>query len=92
VDFKTAQFLANTYLQHSLLLYSNLPSQSKDHAIRKPTRKDKLLMELPQRFRRGEAVELGRRLEIKERTVDDCLKRWLGTKMQKEDTGWCVKG
>lgn len=92
VDFKTAQILANTYLQHSLLLYSNLPSQSKDHAIRKPTRKDKLLMELPERFRRGEAVELGRRLEIKERTVDDCLKRWLGTKLQKEDTGWYVKG
>lgn len=90
-DFETARSLANIYLQHSLLLYSNLPSQTKEHAIRTPTRKDKLLMELPDRFRRGEAVELGRRLEIKERTVDDCLKRWLGTRLQKEDTGWYVK-
>jgi hypothetical protein len=90
-DFQTARTLAGIYLQHSLLLYSNLPSQSKDHAIRQPTRKDKLLLELPEKFRRSEAIELGRRLEIKERTVDECLKRWLGTKLQKEDTGWYVK-
>jgi hypothetical protein len=49
-------------------------------------------MELPEKFRRSEAIELGSRLEIKERTVDECLKRWLGTKLQKEDTGWYVNG
>lgn len=69
-DFENALILADIYLQHSLLVYKNLPSQGTSIEFKPTSPKTNFFKELPNEFERKEAVEIGAKLNIKERTVD----------------------
>lgn len=72
-DFENALTLAEVYLQHSLLVFKNLPKQG-EHIEFKPTSTKPLFYkQLPNEFERKEAIEIGAKLQIKERTVDNHL-------------------
>jgi hypothetical protein len=90
-DFQTALSLVEVYLQHSILMFNNLPNQSAQHGIKIKPKKEKFFDSLPEKFHRREAVEIGTKLGIKERTIDNTLKSWTGDFLQKEDTGIYVK-
>lgn len=71
-DFLNAYELMNTYKEHNLFMYSSLPKQSKAISVDKETF---FLNSLPASFARQRAVEIGKKLGMSERTVDNRLKR-----------------
>jgi len=74
-DFNNAIALADIYLEHSLLVYSNLPKQEYSINFKKTSPKFNFFKKLPDKFERKEAIKIGESLEIKERTVDDHLSK-----------------
>ena len=74
-DFENALVLANTYLEHSLLMYHNLPKQDDAQVFKGSTNKQKFYEQLPHKFKRAEAVDLGGRYKMSLRTVDNLLKK-----------------
>jgi hypothetical protein len=72
-------------------MFNNLPNQTAQHGIKIKPKKEKFFDSLPHKFHRKEAVEIGTKLGIKERTIDNTLKSWIGKLLQKEDTGVYVK-
>lgn len=70
-DFLCANELMETYKAHNLLMYGNLPKQSKSISVDKETF---FLNSLPTVFERKKAVEIGSKLGMKDRTVDNRLK------------------
>lgn len=75
-EFKTAQLLSNTYLEHSLTMFNRLPGKN-DHGINLSLKK--FYDNIPNgiTFTRAKAVENGLKLGIQERTIDLNLKRLL---------------
>lgn len=59
-DFDTAVNLADLYLQHSLLMFHNLPKQNDNAVFRSGDNKRKFFDALPSDFKRAEAIELGK--------------------------------
>lgn len=86
-DFENAIALVDVYIQHSILMFTNLPNQAAHHSVQNSPKKQKFYEELPPKFQRKEAVAIGERLGIKSRSVDNCLLKWLGTLLEKEDAG-----
>jgi hypothetical protein len=87
-DFESALSIIQTVFQHSIMIYSNLPGVTNEFKITKLSRKDQLLHNLPQQFQRKEAIEIGKKLSLSERTIDDLLtKKWLNKHIRKVDTG-----
>lgn len=87
-DFDSALRLAQMYLHHSLLMFSNLPSHKEVAPYLDGASKRKFFEQLPQEFQRKEAVILGEtRFELSKRTVDDILKLATGTKLEKLKAG-----
>jgi hypothetical protein len=87
-DFENAMTIIKTVFQHSIIIYSNLPGVQNEFKITKRTRKEQFLLDLPETFRRKEAVEIGGKLKISERTVDELITRkWLDIYVEKIDTG-----
>lgn len=74
-DFKNALELANVYLEHSLLMFNNLPKQQDQQVFQGSTNKLKFFEQLPQKFKRAEAVEMGLKYKMSTRTVDNLLNR-----------------
>jgi len=74
-DFENALVLINVYLDHSLLMYNNLPKQDDAQIFKGSTNKLKFYEQLPNKFKRAEAVELGSKHKISPRTVDNLLKK-----------------
>lgn len=68
-DFENALILADIYLEHSLLIYKNLPSQGSSIEFKATSPKMNFYKHLPQEFKRKKAIEIGAKLTIKERTV-----------------------
>jgi hypothetical protein len=91
-DVQIALVLTETFLQHSILIFSNLPGQDATYSVKNPPKKQKFLEALPDCFTRKEAVDIGKKAGFATRTVDYCLKKWEGVYIRKEDTGWYVKG
>ena len=89
IDFENAITIIKTVFQHSIIIYSNLPGVQNEFKITKRTRKEQFLQHLPEgEFRRKEALEIGQKLKISERTVDDLLnKKWMNIHVEKVDTG-----
>jgi len=73
-DFETGLLLTNTYLEHSLLLFSNLPKQGESKSFSKGSKKQIIFSSLPDEFKRIDAVELGKQQGLSPRTIDDLLK------------------
>ena len=86
-DFSTALQLAGIYLQHSLLMFNNLPKQSETTHFKTGGNKRHFFDTLPQEFTRQQAVELGRTFDLAARTVDDLLRNTLGKLLEKPKPG-----
>ena len=70
-DFNNAMVLVDVYLQHSILMFNNLPKQeAAESPIIKNTNKKQLLAALPNEFKRAEAIVLAAKYKIKPRTCD----------------------
>ncbi len=70
-DFNNSVALVDVFLQHSILMFNNLPKQEGATApVIKNTNKKQLLEAFPNEFKRAEAVELASKFKIKPRTCD----------------------
>ncbi|SKB55969.1 Protein of unknown function [Parapedobacter luteus] len=75
-DFLNAYELMNTYKEHNLFMYSSLPKQQP--RVTPANKKDMVFLEaLPNAFSRQKAIEIGEALDIKGRTVDYRLNKYL---------------
>jgi hypothetical protein len=86
-DFESAITLVSIYIQHSILMFANLPNKNAHHTINTSPKKQKFFDTLPDTFQRKEAIEIGESLGMKSRTIDTCLAKWVGEVLEKEDTG-----
>jgi hypothetical protein len=74
IDFNTALQLVEIYLQHSILMFNNLPKQNENLIFQGGDSKRRFFETLPQSFTRAEAVKLGSAFSLSARTVDDILR------------------
>lgn len=86
-DFSTALQLAGIYLQHSLLMFNNLPKQSESTHFKAGGNKRQFFEALPEEFTRHQAVDLGKTFDLATRTVDDLLRNGLGKLLEKPKPG-----
>ena len=86
-DFNTALLIVQTYLQHSLLMFNNLPKQNEAMQFHSGDGKRKFFETLPKEFTRKEATEIGTKYKLSARTVDDVLKSCLGVSLTKIKAG-----
>ena len=91
VDFETALTLTKVYLQHSIIMFNNLPKQGEQGPFKSGQNKKQFLETLPEHFQRKEAIELAKRFNIGERSVDTFLKACLGTYLELVKTGFYRK-
>ncbi len=87
LDFETALALIHVYLQHSIIMFENLPKQGEQGPFKSGENKKLFFDALPNEFQRKEAIEMGLIFNIKERTADNFLKACLGKYLIKSDTG-----
>lgn len=84
LDFETALSLTKTYLQHSIIMFNNLPKQSEQDVFKTGQNKKEFFDALPNKFQRKEAIELAVKFNMKERTTDtflkSCLSKYLNLK------------
>ncbi|MGN6419489.1 MAG: DUF3987 domain-containing protein [Pseudobacter sp.] len=71
-DFDTSMTLAKTYLQHSLVMLEGIPGSGVNQ-FRKSN--DKFTQQIPESFKREEAITIGKSLGLSERSVDRQLER-----------------
>lgn len=91
IDFETALTLIKTYLQHSIIMFENLPKQEEGSVFKSGQNKKQFFDALPQRFTRKEAVALATTFNIAERTVGSFLKSCLGKYLQQPEYGAYTK-
>jgi hypothetical protein len=86
-DFNTALAIAQTYLQHSLLMFNNLPKQNEVMSFQSGDSKRKFFEALPEAFTRKQATELGSQFKLSARSVDEILKTATGISLTKLKAG-----
>lgn len=86
-DFESAMILIKTYLQHSIIMFNNLPKQGEQGPFKSGQNKKLFFDSLPSRFTRKEAVELASTFNIAERTVGSFLKSCLGKYLEQPEYG-----
>jgi hypothetical protein len=86
-DFLAALSISEIYLEHSLLMFKNLNSNEEKIEYSMPNNKRLFLQKLPVEFSRKEAVEIGKKLQLSERTIDDFLKKSVPSLLEKVKTG-----
>jgi hypothetical protein len=91
VDFETALTLTKVYLQHSIIMFNNLPKQGEQGPFKSGQNKKQFLDTLPNRFSRKEAIELAKKFNMSERTVGSFLKNCLGNYLQQPEYGIYMK-
>ena len=72
-DFNSAMQLAEIFLQHSILMFNNLPKQQNATVFETGNHKRKFFDALPKEFARAEAVTLGQLHKLSPRSVDELL-------------------
>ena len=87
IDFETALTLIRTYLQHSIIMFENLPKQGEQGPFKSGENKMKFFEALPNKFQRKEAVEIAAKFDIGERSVGNFLKSCLGKYLTQPKTG-----
>jgi hypothetical protein len=90
-DFEIALELINTYLAHSVIMFNNLPKQGEQGPFKSGQNKKQFFDTLPYNFQRKEAIELAKRFNIGERSVDTFLKACLGKYLVQPKTGYYEK-
>jgi len=73
-DFQNAMLLSSVYLDHSILMFNNLPKQATSKHFRHGSNKQLLFDALPNEFKRMEAVAMGKTFDLSPRTVDEILR------------------
>lgn len=91
IDFETALTLTKTYIQHSIIMFTNLPKQREQGPFKSGENKKKFFDALPNKFQRKEAIEIGKRFDIGERSVGNFLKLCLGKYLTQPKTGFYEK-
>lgn len=86
-DFYNALAIVKTYLQHSLLMFNNLPKQAETIHFKGGDNKRRFFEALPAEFTRQQATELGTQFKLAPRTVDDILKYAVGAGLDKIKAG-----
>jgi hypothetical protein len=87
VDFETALTITKTYIQHSVIMFTNLPKQGEQGPFKSGENKKKFFDALPNKFQRKEAIEIGKKFDIGERSVGNFLKSCLGKYLEQPDYG-----
>ena len=90
-DFDSALRLAQVYLQHSILMFNNLPNQKEVAPYLDGENKKKFFEKLPQEFQRKDAITLGKKCNLSVRSVDEILKLASNTKLEKLKAGYYRK-
>jgi hypothetical protein len=90
-DFDCALKLAETYLQHSLLMFNNLPKQNGGIIFKRGDNKKEFFKALPEKFSRKQALEISKSFHLSTRTVDGELNNALGKFLKKEGAGNYIK-
>ncbi|MBC7524454.1 MAG: DUF3987 domain-containing protein [Flavobacterium sp.] len=91
IDFETALTLTKTYIQHSIIMFTNLPKQGEQGIFKSGENKTKFFDALPIKFQRKEAVEIGKKFNIADRSVDAFLKKCLEKYLTKSKAGYYEK-
>jgi hypothetical protein len=86
-DFESALTLVEVYLQHSIIMFNNLPKQEEQGPFKSGENKKQFFDALPKRFARVEAIELAKNFNIAERTVGTLLKNCLGKHLSQPEYG-----
>ncbi|MCB0536010.1 MAG: DUF3987 domain-containing protein [Bacteroidetes bacterium] len=86
-DFQIALEICKTYLQHSLLMYNNLPKQEESEGFKSSDAKRRFFEKLPQNFTRNEAQTLGQTFNLGTRTIDQLLRNANGKDLRKIKAG-----
>lgn len=73
-DFEIALNIANTFIEHSKLMFNNLPKQETQLPF-KGANKQEFFQALPTEFKREEAITIAQKYSIKPRTADNLLKK-----------------
>ena len=87
IDFETALTLTKTYIQHSIIMFTNLPKQGEQGPFKSGENKKMFLDALPDKFQRKEAIEIGKKFDIGERSVGNFLKSCLGKYLEQPEYG-----
>jgi hypothetical protein len=87
VDFDTALTLVETYLEHSVIMFNNLPKQGDQGPFKSGEKKKQFFDALPLEFQRKQAVVIGITYKLSERTVDNLLKACLGSHLTQPEYG-----
>jgi hypothetical protein len=87
VDFESAVSLIKTYLEHSIIMFNNLPKQGEQGAFKGGVNKKQFFEALPKRFTRKEAIEISIVYNLKERTIDNLLKACIGPYLSQPEYG-----
>ena len=90
-DFDTAKLLSEVYLQHSLLMYHNLPKNESGSKFYAGDRKKIFLDSLPSEFKRKDAIEIGKQFKLSPRTVDNILNSLTGSYLNQISYGIYMK-
>jgi hypothetical protein len=86
-DFDAAIVIIQTYLQHSILMFNNLPKQNETMSFISGDGKRRFFEALPEEFTRKEATQLGISFKLAARTVDEILKTATGISLTKVKAG-----
>ncbi|WP_082391421.1 DUF3987 domain-containing protein [Jiulongibacter sediminis] len=86
-DVQIALDICQVYLQHSLLMFSNLPGSNQETSFKPGDSKRKFFEALPQNFTRQEAQTLGKTFSLGVRTIDQILRNALGKDLRKVKSG-----
>lgn len=91
VDFKTALVLTKVYLEHSLMMFNNLPKQGEQGVFKSSKNKQTFFDALPDSFQRKDAVEMGEIFGMKARSVDSFLQTCIGKFLEQPKSGFYKK-
>lgn len=90
-DFDIAIQLAEIYLNHSVLMFNNLPRQATEIYFKGGNNKRNFYKALPNEFTRHEAIEISKRFDMSTRSVDELLKNLLDGYLTQPKTGFYQK-
>jgi hypothetical protein len=86
-DFNTAKIITQVYLEHSFLMFENLPKSSKHSITKFPSNLEMLFSSLPQTFRRQDAVNNAAEFGLSVKTVDNFLRDEKGRSLYSPKSG-----
>jgi hypothetical protein len=72
-------------------MFNNLPKQDGISDFKKGNNKKQFLEALPSKFQRKEAVEIGKKYDMSERSIDSFLKSCIGNYLVQPKTGFYEK-